>query len=98
VVRLWLAARRGKARRAGEEGGRGQGSGGGFIGARRGSSCRERHRRRRRGSAGLRRVLAEHEADGSTGSDGPRRARRAGLGRASRGLSLGGLVGWKRGG
>jgi hypothetical protein len=73
---------------------RGQGSGGGFIGARHGSSCRERHGRQRQGGAGLRRVPAEHEAGGSTGSDGPRRAGRAGLGRASRGLSLGGPVGW----
>jgi hypothetical protein len=32
-------------------------------------------------------VPAEHEADDSTGSDGPRRAERAGLSRARLGLS-----------
>jgi hypothetical protein len=57
---------------------RGQGSGFGFIGARRGSSCRERHGRQRQGAAGLRRVPTEHKAGGNTGSDGPHRAGRAG--------------------
>jgi hypothetical protein len=88
-----MAAQSGKVRAARCRS-RGQGSGGGFIGARHGSSCRERHGRQRQGGAGLRRVPAEHEAGGSTGLNGPRRAERAGLGRASRGLSLGRLVGW----
>jgi hypothetical protein len=64
----------------------GQGSGDGFIGARRGSSCRERHGRRRRGGAGLRRSPGRARGGGSTA--------RMGLDGLGERAWVGPVVGW----